>query len=607
MFKKLLNYLKLLLKYLAYRFIEGKGTNKYFNIINRKFHIYIDFKEKMLKNTIVYNVRKLKHRNRITFWIGFREEVEIERVSINGMQHDNFRLYSITIPMFNYKVNYLVINKINLETTSENLEVEIQYRLRIANHRDDMSTMLENFITEDEFHLYALWYPIIGNCINGKDILSGNIPKSTKCPFEVEVSLSEKGIVLGEGEVVKKSETDYVIKNFKHGLNEIFICGGKVSKITYSMGNLDINFYFRSSKQKYFNNFSDVLFRGIEDIINSLQNYHLNSLNIYCLPIIAGGYGLTHSVIVNENYFFTSSIFDSNYKYTLIWHEFIHHWWGKRVFSKGEGKYLLTEGMTVLFEWITTRKILGKDYFKLIINNAIDEVLEITGFDKSISTANRIPPFGNVVIYKKAPLVLYQLVNIVGEEKFIQYCRKFLERPGCYEWQDFIDGLQKYTKTDLARYNNTWVKEKGIPIVSNNQSYILVDKRTELEKQLDYHVSQYRKDKDYKKLYEWLLKQKVHDKYWNKYYYYLGICYLEDKNYVEAKECYEKIDKTKDVKYYWEGIYQKLILELKEGNTEKCIEYLYEILKHSYPIKDLRKLFDIYETMKQEDSHSVFK
>ncbi len=88
----------------------------------------------------------------------------------------------------------------------ENIEVIIEYSIEMANNRDDFSTMLENYIIEDEFHLYCLWYPIMGSCLTIRDVLSGNIPSAIKCPFEIKVNLSKEGIVIGEGKVIKESE-----------------------------------------------------------------------------------------------------------------------------------------------------------------------------------------------------------------------------------------------------------------------------------------------------------------------------------------------------------------------------------------------------------------
>src|SRR5690606_30873497 len=122
------------------------------------------------------------------------------------------------------KINYLVIDKINICIEPKKLEVIINYSINIANHRDDMSTILENYITEDEFHLYNYWYPILGNCISINEVLRGTFPTPDKSFYEINISMSQDGVVFGEGEVKKLSNQNYIINNHKDELIDIFIC-----------------------------------------------------------------------------------------------------------------------------------------------------------------------------------------------------------------------------------------------------------------------------------------------------------------------------------------------------------------------------------------------
>lgn len=583
-----------IIKYIGYRIIEGKGTNKYFKLLNRKFDLYINFEKNTLCNKAIYTIENVKDKKRITFWLGFREDVEIHSVKINGKLHNYFKLYTLILPMFNYKINYLVIDNLDISKESRYLEVIISYNINVSNHRDDMSTILENYITYNEFHLYNFWYPILGNCINIKEVFEGIFPTPEKCPYEINLSMSQDGIAVGEGDIIKKSDSNYIIKNYNNELNDIFICGGRLRRTSYSIDNVKVNFYYTSSRHQYYGKSHEVLFKGIKYIIDILKSFHQEIINIYCLPIIAGGYGLKYSIIVNENYFLDSNTIDSKHKYRLVWHEFIHHWWGSRISGSRKGKYLLTEGMTVLFEWLTVKHVLGREVFDLVIEDAVEEVLEIVGFEKSISNANRVPPFGNVIIYNKIPLVLYQLLNKVGENIFIKCCQDFLKEPGIYEWEDFFIKLQEYSSLDLVNYSDKWIYEKEIPIIKENNYEILIDKRTDEKKQFDYRIAKYRKDKNHKKLLEWLLHNEPLEEFWNKYYYYLCICYLNNNDYEKANWCIEQLDIKRDKKYYWEGMYQKAIYEYKQNNIKKSKKIIDTVLNSSYPIKNLRNLLIIY-------------
>ncbi len=587
---------RVLSKYIAYRATEKKGSNKFFSIENRDFILYIDFCENSLNNTATHSINRINgSRRRITFWLGFQEEVNINEIKVNKVKHDNYKLHTLVIPMFNYRVNYLVINRLN--RSKDEFEITIDYDIKMSNGRRDFYTLLENYIENDQFHLYNLWYPVLGNKLTLSDVFSGLIPQVKKTPLEMTVNLSNDGIVAGEGEITKLSENSYHVRNFDNELNDIFICGGDLGIIRETFGDIDINLYFRNSQQHFFTGTSETLFAGMQDIINTFENFELRSFNIYCIPIVAGGYGLMQSIMINEDYFKVSPDMKNYNKYTLIWHEFIHHWWGNRIKSTGSGRFMLTEGLTVLYEWLTAKDILGEEYFNDNIENAVAEVLEIRGFENSIADANRVPPFGNIIIYRKAPLVLYQLMNKVGEDEFTEYCRLFLKTPGTYEWDAFINGLENYAEMDLCQYNEYWVNSTEIPSQKNDHYYVLIDERSEQEQQLDHQISVFYRDYDQDVLYEYLTSIESELCFWNKYYYFLGWCYYRNEKFEKAAKAFNKTDINKDIKYYWESAYFKAKLEIKNGNKYKAFKYVEDCLDHSYPIIRLRSMYRLYDEL----------
>ena len=81
--------------------------------------------------------------------------------------------------------------------------------------------------------------------------------------------------------------------------------------------------------------------------------------------------------------------------------------------------------------------------------------------------------YGNI-IYHKAPVVMYQLENLMGAESFQKGLQEYLKtfRFGNANWDDLIAILSKYSKKDLKSWSNAWVKQAGMPhyIVSYSQS-----------------------------------------------------------------------------------------------------------------------------------------
>ncbi|HVS98643.1 MAG TPA: M1 family aminopeptidase [Puia sp.] len=75
--------------------------------------------------------------------------------------------------------------------------------------------------------------------------------------------------------------------------------------------------------------------------------------------------------------------------------------------------------------------------------------------------------YGNI-IYHKAPIVMRQLEALMGAEAFRNGLRDYLHAfaGGNASWPDLIGALQRYTKIDLASWNEVWVNGAGRPVFS---------------------------------------------------------------------------------------------------------------------------------------------
>ena len=584
----------LFFRYLIFRMIEGQGSKKAFRIIFRKFNLYVNFEKKVLFNEARHRVKVNGKRSKISFWLAFREDISIEEIRVNDIIHKNYKLYSIDLPLFAVpvRVNYLVIRGLKID--SQEADVTLKYKIKMGNYRDDFATLIENYIGEDEFHLFYSWYPILGDKLSIKQIMAGEIPQAESSPFEFDIELSRPGIVNGEGQMTRLAENRYKMVNYDNVGNSsetnFCIVGGKLEQVTYRLNNgLKIQFYHRKDINNL-DSFTKTMGKGMELIIEKLGHLELDSINIFFIPIIAGGYGLTHSFLINENYLTVPTqghLFYGSCR--LLWHEFIHHWWGNRVSSEGRAKYILIEGMTVLFEWLTAREIFGQDYFEEIIETTKENVLAIRGHDRPIAEANRIPPFGNVVIYEKIPLVLYQLLNLVGEETFINYCHGFLERPGVYEWSDFVEGLEKWSQLDLREFNQYWVETTKLP--DRGDDILLVDDRSNGRKRFDeIIVADYLLERDYEGLYNSLLGIEPDSDFSGEYYYYLGLCQEKMGNMDKAMEIYTRID-GKDTRYYGRGLYRLALIYKEVGKESRYQELMSLVAQGPYLFKNARPIY----------------
>lgn len=71
----------------------------------------------------------------------------------------------------------------------------------------------------------------------------------------------------------------------------------------------------------------------------------------------------------------------------------------------------------------------------------------------------------NNIIYNKAPLVMYKIVELMGHDAFRKGIREYVRKYayGNATWDDLIAILDRQTPVDLVAFSRSWVKEKGMP------------------------------------------------------------------------------------------------------------------------------------------------
>ncbi|MBG00565.1 MAG: peptidase M1 [Owenweeksia sp.] len=77
------------------------------------------------------------------------------------------------------------------------------------------------------------------------------------------------------------------------------------------------------------------------------------------------------------------------------------------------------------------------------------------------------------IIYNKAPIMMRQLENLVGEEPFRQGIEEYM-KSFAYDnatWDDLVSILDQKTATDLRKWSEVWVNQSGRPIIESTISF----------------------------------------------------------------------------------------------------------------------------------------
>ena len=81
------------------------------------------------------------------------------------------------------------------------------------------------------------------------------------------------------------------------------------------------------------------------------------------------------------------------------------------------------------------------------------------------------------VVYNKSPIVMDMLVEKIGQTEFREAIREYLRKfaYGNSDWDGLISILDSKTTDDLHMWSDTWVKEKGMPVITTKRNGTMVN------------------------------------------------------------------------------------------------------------------------------------
>ena len=165
----------------------------------------------------------------------------------------------------------------------------------------------------------------------------------------------------------------------------------------------------------------------------------------------------------------------------LIAHETAHLWFGDLVTMKWFDDVWLKE----VFANFMADKIVNPMYpgmnhqlrFMLAHQTRAYAIDRTQGANPIKQTLQNLAEAGSLygnIIYHKAPVIMNQLEQLMGEDQLRSGLQKYLQsyRFGNATWDDLISILGSFSSKDLKVWSNVWVKEPGMPhyTVSTTQS-----------------------------------------------------------------------------------------------------------------------------------------
>lgn len=118
---------------------------------------------------------------------------------------------------------------------------------------------------------------------------------------------------------------------------------------------------------------------------------------------------------------------DFNYAFRVTSHEVAHQWWGHIVTpSKTSGSNIISETLAEYVSLMTMKKEFGENGIKSFLKNSLDTYLSSRQFSFKPERSLMDVETGQHIWYQKGSMVMYELQDVIGEEKINLALRSFL-------------------------------------------------------------------------------------------------------------------------------------------------------------------------------------
>ena len=257
---------------------------------------------------------------------------------------------------------------------------------------------------------------------------------------------------------------------------------GKLNNETFHRDDREINIYHRENDPDKVAQ-CEAIAAEVFDALEWMEAYTgipypFNKYDVVIVPGFQfGGMEHTGATLYNDTRMFLNKGATLNERLTrssLIAHETAHMWFGDYVTMKW-------------FDDVWTKEVFANYFASRMVEPHFPEVNHqlnfITGYmpgaygEDHTKGSNAIKQnldnlrnaglvYGNI-IYNKSPMVMEMLVQTMGEEAFKEGIRKYLNTYpyGNATWDGLIEILDRYTDADLKSWSQSWVNEKGLPMV----------------------------------------------------------------------------------------------------------------------------------------------
>lgn len=287
-----------------------------------------------------------------------------------------------------------------------------------------------------ELGMYLPWFP-----------LTPNLDLAT---FDVKIKLDSKTMdLIGAKGLSKHNDGYHLFQTYLS--NDAMIIGSNQlenQSVTKAFDDFKLSVYYvDENDHTYAKNMiemCDTILSIYKDMFGKRQ---FDDFKIVCVKRIeGGGYNRLGMVVLAR----TSNPIDFENKtsllnlYAYLAHELAHTYFYKASVSTYED--WLNEGFAQFAQLIAVKKYFGVEYYQKII----DRYKESSKHLKNIYHLDRTDPEAYQILYHKAPVLIIDWMNRIGENKFVSFVKDYFQNQEI-NTNNFINQIKQHFGSDIAQ------------------------------------------------------------------------------------------------------------------------------------------------------------
>ncbi len=405
------------------------------------------------------------------------------KLSINTLKNDLFLDFNESTT----KLKYIIVNgnKTAIKHKKEHIIIN-KNTLKKGNNKIEISFIAgELSLNRNKDFLYTLLVPdrasTLFPCFDQPDI---------KANYKLNITTPKGWKVLcgafEERKINKGNFIEHIFRKTDKMSTYLFsFVAGDFYEKNKNLGAFNVRFLYREDNKGKILESVDKIFNIHQKSINFLENYTtvkfpFQKMDFVAIPHFQYG-GMEH---IGATQYRESLLFlDQNAtqikklnRAKLIAHETSHMWfgnfvsirwfndvWMKEVFAN----FMADKIMNPIFKKINHNlNFMMSHYPKAYSEDRTKGANAIRQSLKNLKNAGSL--YGNI-IYHKAPIMMRQLEEILGKEKFKEGIQEYIKNYANdnADWNDLVTILDKKTSKNIKKWSKVWVNSSGRPIFSD--------------------------------------------------------------------------------------------------------------------------------------------